>query len=128
MELSSFPCVSVSITTRVYERFLVEWARLQRLGGPRAKPFFTMCEEYELIGATSVGAAVMLYVLLGYGLLLPSLQADSIFGVMLKGLCSILFTAQVIVGYACLWLFRNTDPGYIPVNEGALGQTSIAQR
>jgi len=115
-ELSSFPCLSASTTTRVWEAFSGAWTRAQQLSPRWLLPVFTACEEYELIGAVAVGAAVALFVLAGFGLVLPSLEGD-----WTRRVATAAFALQVVAGYACLWLFRNTDPGYIPANEGAIG-------
>ena len=118
-ELSSFPCLSMSTTTRIYDLFSGGWTRLQQLSPRCMQPLYTACEEQELIGAVAVGSAVALFVLAGFAVVLPSLE-----GAWTRRMATAAFTAQVVVGYACLWLFRNTDPGYIPVNEGAIGQCS----
>lgn len=115
-ELSSFPCLSIETTTTLYTCFERIWNGAQSRSPTWLKPVFVHCEETELIGAASIAALVGCFVAAGFLIVFPGMSPG-----WLRGLLKLAFSLQVIVGYACLFLFRNVNPGYIPVNEGAIG-------
>lgn len=117
-DLTSFPCLSTSTTTTLYDGFVWVWTWAQRLL-PCAQGFFIYCEDEQLAGATVIGVLVAIFVLLGFGVVFPAM----IYTPYLRLFLQCLFGLQTIVGYSCLFLFRNIDPGYLPVNEGPLGQS-----
>ena len=116
-ELSSFPCLDINTTTMLYTFFERIWNGAQSRSPVWLRPVFVHCEETELIGAGCIAALVGCFVAAGFLIVFPALTPG-----WARTLLKLAFIVQVIVGYACLFLFRNVNPGYIPVNEGAIGE------
>ena len=73
------------------------------------------------MGATIIGTLVAVFVLTGLYVL------SNIYGTYLRLFFQSLFLLQAIAGYTCLFLFRNTDPGYLPVNDGEIDEWTAEQ-
>lgn len=115
-DLNSFPCLPTSLVTDVWECMSGAWAAAHRRSPSAIRPLFTYCEEYELPGAFLVGGLIALVALPGWTVTIPAIES----GIMRAALyCA--FIVQLVAVYACLFLFRNIDPGFLPINDGPIG-------
>lgn len=87
---------------------------------PCAHGLLQYCEDHELMGPWLIGTFVAIFILTGWFTVLQGLSGT------ICTVCQIIFVIQVILGYTCLYLFRNIDPGYLPINEGPIDPETLA--
>lgn len=116
VEVGSFPCLAHPLLQRPLAALDTAWNTI-RDRVPPLRPLLLYAEDHELRGLMLVLMLVTAFVHVGMTRVLQPIEWS-----WLRVTLQLLFAAQALVGYASLFLFRACDPGFLPINEGAIGQ------